>query len=621
VKAEPGPGPSTLLARAQRMLSAETDDLAIVRIDPIGAGAENPSSFEAIPGVVGAVQDQDITTELVVQSANTGSLVPLPPVIPARMKSLHVASEALSEQSAAAQTTITAPLPPPRSHSPLPVIYHMDPPSPPITAPEGSWLNPAVITIPRIKSPSMTPPVLPAPGSWTNPISLESRMPKRPPSPDSLEEQVVFATRKGKTRRILSPSLSPERREDEMIRKRSGDELIQRRRTASPDSLWNGDDRLGLEVHEAVTPGQMTATSDDPLLLSEQPWTDLGTDRNGILAKTNNIASPPTMAVHANEDGMLGEVDSSTTMPHARGMMDHPPASLNVTLVEKVIENVGTSVADVDLNLKSLVESPSLPTSATRPSLTLTLPEFEATEGLSTAEYLRRRLERRLAGRQPTALCSPTPTLDPSGSSNTSDEPELIPAPIIIDYPERDMERQEWRRIVIEDGESDIEILLDKVRPGKPRNIRDEVVESVYKDAYDTGTQSLVVEQPPEHLRAVAKRNFDSGTIDAINHLKPTMTPNPRLHRMIFEALLAQSELESGGIPVVNTIDAEGAPPDFEFECSNEILYHPEVPDPELGLGCHCEGPCNPADRSCTCLRRQELYSITVGQKGFAYDG
>jgi len=78
-------------------------------------------------------------------------------------------------------------------------------------------------------------------------------------------------------------------------------------------------------------------------------------------------------------------------------------------------------------------------------------------------------------------------------------------------------------------------------------------------------------------------------------------------------------EPEASEIKVVNEVDMESIPPNFEFQYSNQMLYHESVPDPELGLGCGCDGTCSENSKSCSCLKRQELYHYKTGT-GFAYD-
>ncbi|KIR51778.1 histone-lysine N-methyltransferase SUV39H [Cryptococcus gattii Ru294] len=128
---------------------------------------------------------------------------------------------------------------------------------------------------------------------------------------------------------------------------------------------------------------------------------------------------------------------------------------------------------------------------------------------------------------------------------------------------------------------------------------------------------------PPERIRE-AKREFNTRTIDPWNRQKHTFRSNPALHRAIFEAYIMQSTSmeESGGddIKVTNDVDAAGGPPDFEFVYSDTMLYPDGIPPPELSLGCDCDGPCDPDSKTCTCVKRQELYFYDLGLKGFAYD-
>ena len=134
-------------------------------------------------------------------------------------------------------------------------------------------------------------------------------------------------------------------------------------------------------------------------------------------------------------------------------------------------------------------------------------------------------------------------------------------------------------------------------------------------------TVPSALDQPPPERRGKALRDINRSFVGTYNKIAVTATRNPALHRAIFESYMAQTELDSGEIKVINDVDAEGAPPNVEFEYSNEILYHEGVPDPELGLGCDCEGPCNPLSTTCSCVKRQKLYSYSFEDyTGFVYD-
>ncbi|WRT65791.1 uncharacterized protein IL334_002740 [Kwoniella shivajii] len=208
--------------------------------------------------------------------------------------------------------------------------------------------------------------------------------------------------------------------------------------------------------------------------------------------------------------------------------------------------------------------------------------------------------------------------------------------------------KQAWRKIVENEGESDVEEMLDENSDGSPSSGPSNTVDMIEHNGYtlqsafpisgDVSTPSDVVEthihtmlndtipdpSPPLDRRSRANRTLNTSLIDEWNRKKPRLTQNPSLHRAVFEAYMAQctsaDEPQADEIRVVNDVDSEGAPPDFEFQYSNDMLYNPDVPDPELGLGCDCEGPCNPNSKTCSCVKRQEAYFYDLGMKGFAYD-
>lgn len=179
------------------------------------------------------------------------------------------------------------------------------------------------------------------------------------------------------------------------------------------------------------------------------------------------------------------------------------------------------------------------------------------------------------------------------------------------------MSRKEWRDIVETEGETDVEALLDDERDewelsGLYGRADDQVVRA--------RSQNGALAQPPPERRGIAIRDFDTKWIDMWNKRHPTLTRNPALHREIFANFLHAADTGAPEMYVYNDVDQEGAPPDLEFQFSNDMLYHRDVPDPELGKGCGCQGPCDPRNQSCSCLRRQEAYYYNLGMKGFAYD-
>nr|ODN90341.1 hypothetical protein L204_05945 [Cryptococcus depauperatus CBS 7855] len=127
----------------------------------------------------------------------------------------------------------------------------------------------------------------------------------------------------------------------------------------------------------------------------------------------------------------------------------------------------------------------------------------------------------------------------------------------------------------------------------------------------------------PYERKAIGKRTCDSKLLDAWNKRKERFPPNNPIHRSIFESYILQStaydEYNSSEIRIINDVDHEGPAPNFEFVYSNEMLYTDKIPDPEKGLGCDCDGPCDPESGTCSCVKRQELYNYgTI--TGFAYD-
>ncbi|OCF75103.1 hypothetical protein I204_03952 [Kwoniella mangroviensis CBS 8886] len=237
---------------------------------------------------------------------------------------------------------------------------------------------------------------------------------------------------------------------------------------------------------------------------------------------------------------------------------------------------------------------------------------------------------------------------DERRSSSSSDQSPTPKFEVVI--PTRS--RNAWRWIVEHDGESDVEDMVDGISDGAPSSGPSNAVELVEYNGFTVQSSYELpiageVHTPPEteeiesNIHTVlseilpdplppsdrigrANRMLNTKLIDEWNRRKPHLTNNPSLHRAVFEAYMAQStsidEPQADEIRVVNDIDGEGAPPDFEFQYSNDMLYNPDVPDPELGVGCDCDGPCDPNNKNCSCVRRQELYFYDLGMKGFAYD-
>ncbi|BEJ16925.1 hypothetical protein CspHIS471_0603260 [Cutaneotrichosporon sp. HIS471] len=144
-------------------------------------------------------------------------------------------------------------------------------------------------------------------------------------------------------------------------------------------------------------------------------------------------------------------------------------------------------------------------------------------------------------------------------------------------------------------------------------------------DGLFKGKESVTArELAPAGMAGKVNRHLDMHMIDQYHKLiSKGSFLNPAIHREVFEMYMsmftAVDEPNAPTIKVVNHID--GVPPNFEFQYSNQMLYTTEVPEPELGQGCGCEGPCDPLSTTCLCVKRQQLYFYNLeGYHGFQYN-
>jgi hypothetical protein len=177
-----------------------------------------------------------------------------------------------------------------------------------------------------------------------------------------------------------------------------------------------------------------------------------------------------------------------------------------------------------------------------------------------------------------------------------------------------------WRQIVEMDGESDVEDLLRAPSRAESSGSSSMTIDGVERTLTATFDIPIVDSPPPPERRSRAIREFDTQLIDEWNKLSPGLTHNPPLHRLIFESYIERCvDGNEPEIKVYNSVDYESIPPNFEFQYSNEMLYNKDVPEPELGLGCDCEGGCSETSETCSCLKRQRLYNSDINDD-FAYD-
>ncbi|KAL7424642.1 hypothetical protein Q5752_000326 [Cryptotrichosporon argae] len=241
-----------------------------------------------------------------------------------------------------------------------------------------------------------------------------------------------------------------------------------------------------------------------------------------------------------------------------------------------------------------------------------------------------------------TRLGVATVDLDSDAKPDLTDiEPALYPSEDSVTPPECVAEAEmSYREAEISADE--VFRLIHGIQDGMDEKEIEELIESFPRDEYISPgdafwgidlldrplppvPQSM---QPPPDRRGQARRHVDLPFLDAwAKHYKHKYKNHP-MARLLFEDIIAiqtTNEPKAPEIRVINEVDdprsiSGGPPPDFEFQYSNELLYHPSVPDPELGLGCDCDGPCDPTNQRCSCVRRQELYFYQTEQRGFQYD-
>lgn len=203
----------------------------------------------------------------------------------------------------------------------------------------------------------------------------------------------------------------------------------------------------------------------------------------------------------------------------------------------------------------------------------------------------------------------------PSEDGEESDD-DTVTRPV-IEVPPGDTE--EYINNVLNNPGRSIDVILGPDPPKEPS-----VIVPFGGQAVPISGVARPLEQPPEELRGKARREVGDEIVE-YNIIMRNLTSNPELQCEVFAGYIGQAtahdEPFAPEIRVVNKVDNPGKPPAFEFVYSNEMLYHEGVPDPELGTGCDCEGPCDPNSTTCSCVKRQELYFYGLsGLSGFAYD-
>ncbi|KAF8597511.1 SET domain-containing protein [Ceratobasidium sp. AG-I] len=100
--------------------------------------------------------------------------------------------------------------------------------------------------------------------------------------------------------------------------------------------------------------------------------------------------------------------------------------------------------------------------------------------------------------------------------------------------------------------------------------------------------------------------------VDFVNSM-PDSYRNSLGSRAAFEAFIEDAVRENEPcapeITIENEVDHQPCPP-WEFIYYNRMVYGTNVPRPNPNAlqGCDCLGPCDPTNRNCACVRRQEQY-------------
>ncbi|KAJ7600610.1 hypothetical protein C8J56DRAFT_766952, partial [Mycena floridula] len=120
----------------------------------------------------------------------------------------------------------------------------------------------------------------------------------------------------------------------------------------------------------------------------------------------------------------------------------------------------------------------------------------------------------------------------------------------------------------------------------------------------------------PEYHRS---KDLQTSLQDHIN----TMNSAARYHetlRSVLEACIHAAEPHLPPITLENEVDHEPTPP-WEWVYTNHMWYAEDVPPPSLDniTSCGCIGKCDPKNKNCKCVKRQEKWTKEYCSD-FAYD-
>lgn len=95
--------------------------------------------------------------------------------------------------------------------------------------------------------------------------------------------------------------------------------------------------------------------------------------------------------------------------------------------------------------------------------------------------------------------------------------------------------------------------------------------------------------------------------INAMSDLTKNLQPMREVLKGVIREQTCEDEPDAPEIDIVNNVDAAATPP-WEFYYTNRMWFSDKVEPPTMkGLvGCDCVGACDPKNKNCACLKRQQ---------------
>ncbi|KAG8720934.1 hypothetical protein FRC08_017171 [Ceratobasidium sp. 394] len=142
--------------------------------------------------------------------------------------------------------------------------------------------------------------------------------------------------------------------------------------------------------------------------------------------------------------------------------------------------------------------------------------------------------------------------------------------------------------------------------------------------SYSPTTHLSLSKQPAENP-TIPGEELETWRVDIINNSYPGRSGPRGTFEGFMDEAMRENEPCAPAIPVENRVDDQPCPP-WEFIYCNRVLYGQNVPRPDHDalVGCNCLGPCNPNNKDCSCVQKQEAW-LAASQglsdySGFAFD-